>query len=99
MDMNCYVTTVKELGGTGLCIMTDAVKGVWFTGYTEEPYKMILFGKSARNMEVVTADLLPDGKDLYIVVADSDCNLHILQYDPERKFFSPPFSPPLTDAA
>lgn len=99
MDMNCYVTTVKELGGTGLCIMTDAVKGVWFTGYTEEPYKMILFGKSARNMEVVTADLLPDGKDLYIVVADSDCNLHILQYDPERKFFSPPFSPPPTDAA
>lgn len=84
MDMNCYVTSVKELGGTGLCVMTDAVKGVWFTGYTEEPYKMILFGKSAKNMETVTAEFLPDGKDLYIVVADSDCNLHVLQYDPER---------------
>jgi cleavage and polyadenylation specificity factor subunit 1 len=44
---------------------------------------MILFGKSARNMEVMAVDILPDGKDLYIVVADADCNLHIMQYDPE----------------
>lgn len=88
MDMSCYVTSVKELRGTGLCVMADAVKGVWLTGYTEEPYKMILFGKSTTNMEVVAADLLPDGKDLYIVVADADCNLHIFQYDPERKFSS-----------
>jgi cleavage and polyadenylation specificity factor subunit 1 len=92
MDMNCYVTSVKELGGTGFCVMTDAVKGVWFTGYTEEPYKMLLFGKSAKSIEVVTSEFLPDGKDLYIVVADSDCNLHILQYDPERMSSNPPSS-------
>jgi len=85
LDMNCYVTAVKELRGTGLCVMSDAVKGVWFVGYTEEPYKMMLFGKSATNMEIMTADLLPDGKDLYIVAADAHCNLHIMQFDPERK--------------
>lgn len=34
MDMQCYVTVVKELKGTGLCIMGDAVKGLWFTGYS-----------------------------------------------------------------
>jgi cleavage and polyadenylation specificity factor subunit 1 len=84
IDMNCYVTAVKELRSTGLCVLGDAVKGVWFAGYTEEPYKMMLFGKSATNMEVVAADLLPDGEDLFIVVADADCNLHIMQYDPER---------------
>ncbi|RDL33101.1 Uncharacterized protein BP5553_08540 [Venustampulla echinocandica] len=84
MDMNCYVTAVKELRGTGLCVLSDAVKGAWFVGYTEEPYKMILFGKSATNMEIVTADLLPDGKELYIVVADANCNLHIMQFDPEN---------------
>jgi len=85
MDMNCYVTSVKELRGTGLCVLADAVKGVWLTGYTEEPYKMMLFGKSSTSMEVVAAEFLPDGKELYIVAADADCNLHIMQYDPERK--------------
>jgi len=84
MDMNCYVTAVKELRGTGLCVLSDAVKGVWFVGYTEEPYKMMLFGKSATKMEVMTADILPDGKDLYIVAADASCNLHIMQFDPEH---------------
>jgi cleavage and polyadenylation specificity factor subunit 1 len=86
MDMNCYVTTVKELPETGLCLMADAFKGVWFTGYTEEPYKLVLFGKSSTNLEVLNADFLPYGKELYIVASDADGNLHILQFDPERGF-------------
>jgi hypothetical protein len=36
-------------------------------------------------MEIVAADLLPDGKELYMVAADADCGLHVMQYDPERK--------------
>lgn len=46
---------------------------------------MTLFGKQSHDMEVVVADILPIGRELYIVVADGDCNLHILQFDPERK--------------
>ncbi|KAK0631751.1 CPSF A subunit region-domain-containing protein [Immersiella caudata] len=84
MDMNCYVTSVKELPGTGLCLMSDAFKGVWFTGYTEEPYKMMLFGKSTSNLEVLNADFLPDGNELFIVASDADGHLHILQFDPEH---------------
>lgn len=34
MDMQCYVSVVKELKGTGMCILGDAVKGVWFAGYS-----------------------------------------------------------------
>lgn len=34
MDMQCYVSVAKELPETGLVLMCDAVKGVWFTGYT-----------------------------------------------------------------
>ncbi|GIC92592.1 cleavage/polyadenylation factor CFT1 [Aspergillus udagawae] len=83
MDMQCYVNVVKELKGTGMCIMGDAVKGLWFAGYSEEPYKMSLFGKDQGYLEVVAADFLPDGDKLFILVADSDCNLHVLQYDPE----------------
>lgn len=33
MDMQCYTSVVKELKGTGLCLMGDAVKGVWLAGY------------------------------------------------------------------
>ncbi|RLL99794.1 mRNA cleavage and polyadenylation factor subunit [Aspergillus turcosus] len=83
MDMQCYVNVVKELKGTGMCIMGDAIKGLWFAGYSEEPYKMSLFGKDQGYLEVVAADFLPDGDKLFILVADSECNLHVLQYDPE----------------
>jgi hypothetical protein len=31
----------------------------------------------------MAADFLPDGKRLYIIVADDDCNIHVLEYDPE----------------
>ncbi|KAI0158196.1 CPSF A subunit region-domain-containing protein [Xylariaceae sp. FL1272] len=84
MDMNCYVTAVRELRGTGLCLMADAVKGLWFTGYTEEPYRMILFGKSSTKLEVLTAEFLPDGNELSIVACDSDGGIHILEFDPEH---------------
>lgn len=33
MDMQCYTSVAKELKGTGLCLLGDAVKGVWFAGY------------------------------------------------------------------
>ena len=45
---------------------------------------MRLFGKYIQDLEVMVADFLPDGKQLYIVVADAECNIHILQFDPER---------------
>lgn len=34
MDMQCYVSVAKELKGTGMCILGDAVKGLWFVGYS-----------------------------------------------------------------
>lgn len=34
MDMQCYINVVKELRGTGMCILSDAVKGTWFAGYS-----------------------------------------------------------------
>ncbi|KAL8822747.1 MAG: hypothetical protein Q9191_006521, partial [Dirinaria sp. TL-2023a] len=66
MDMQCYVSAMKELKGTGLCVMGDAIKGLWFAGYTEDPYQLRLFGKSSKHIEVMAADFLPDEKQLYI---------------------------------
>lgn len=41
------------------------------------------FSKSPQKIEVTAADFLPDGKQLYMVVADADCNIHVLQFDPD----------------
>ncbi|CAO1598257.1 mRNA cleavage and polyadenylation factor subunit [Xanthoria calcicola] len=84
MDMQCYTTVAKGLKGTGMCLMGDAVKGVWFAGYYEDPYQLRLFGKSTSHLEVLAGDFLPDGKNLYLVVADADSNIHVFQFDPEH---------------
>ncbi|KAI9785827.1 MAG: mRNA cleavage and polyadenylation factor subunit [Peltula sp. TS41687] len=84
MDMMCYVSVVRCLPGTGLCLMGDAWKGVWFVGYMEDPYKVSLFGKSTGRLEVISAEFLPSGDQLYILIADADSNIHILQFDPEH---------------
>lgn len=49
----------------------------------EEPYKLAVFGKDNEYIPVVAAEFLPDGKRLYILVADEDCTIHSLEYDPE----------------
>lgn len=33
MDMMCYVSVARCLPRTGICLMGDAWKGVWFVGY------------------------------------------------------------------
>ncbi|KAJ4372482.1 mRNA cleavage and polyadenylation factor subunit [Neocucurbitaria cava] len=84
MDMQCYVTTLKSLPGTGMLLMGDAFKGVWFTGYTEEPYKMALFGRSKHHLECMAVDFMPFEQQLHIIVADADMNLQVLQFDPDN---------------
>lgn len=49
----------------------------------EEPYKLQLFGRDQTGIEVVAAEFLPDGKNLYIIAADGDGDLHIMQFDPD----------------
>ncbi|KAL8998200.1 MAG: hypothetical protein Q9169_002685 [Polycauliona sp. 2 TL-2023] len=84
LDMQCYTSVAKGLGGTGMCLWGDAVKGVWFGGFYEDPYALRLFGKSTSHIEVLAGEFLPDGRNLYLVVADADSNVHVLQYDPEQ---------------
>ena len=49
----------------------------------EEPYKLQLFGRDQAGLEVMAAEFLPDGKNLYIIAADADGDLHVMQFDPE----------------
>jgi len=84
MDMRYYVKVAKDLPGTGLCILGDAFSGLWLMGYSEEPYKMQLLGRDLANPEVLAAEFLPDGKQLFIISSDGDGQLRVLQYDPEN---------------
>ena len=43
MDMQCYTTVAKGLKGTGMCLMGDAVKGVWFAGYYVSLFVLSVF--------------------------------------------------------
>lgn len=40
MDMQFYVSVAKELSGTGLCILGDAMKGLWLAGYSVSAHPM-----------------------------------------------------------
>ncbi|KAI5459174.1 CPSF A subunit region-domain-containing protein [Mariannaea sp. PMI_226] len=84
LDMSCHVSNARTLPKTGLCLMADAFKGVWFAGYTEEPYTFKILGKSNGQLPLLVADFLPDGDDLAIVAADTDGELHILGFNPEH---------------
>ena len=86
LDMSCHVSSAKGLAGTGLCVVADTFKGVWFAGYTEEPYTFKILGKSNGTLPMLMADFLPDGDDLSVVAIDADGDLHILEFDPERTY-------------
>ena len=34
LDIQTYVSIARELRGTGLCVLGDAMKGIWLAGYT-----------------------------------------------------------------
>jgi cleavage and polyadenylation specificity factor subunit 1 len=84
LDMSCHVSSVKELAGTGLCVMADAFKGLWFAGYTEEPYTFKVLGKSSGNLPLLAADFLPDGEDLSMVAVDAEGDMHVMEFNPEH---------------
>jgi cleavage and polyadenylation specificity factor subunit 1 len=83
--MNCHVASARALPRTGLCLLADTFKGVWFAGYTEEPYTFKVLGKSGSRVPILTADFLPDGEDLVMVAIDADGDMHILEFNPDRE--------------
>jgi cleavage and polyadenylation specificity factor subunit 1 len=46
---------------------------------------MIIFGKGQNRLEVMVVDFLPFGNQLFLVAVDAEENIHVLQFDPERK--------------
>lgn len=84
-DAQSYTHTLKTLPGRGMWLAGDAWKGLSFGGFTEEPYKLTRLGKTPKtNMEVMTAEFLPFDGALFILVMDANCEMHVMQYDPDN---------------
>ncbi len=84
LDAQTYTVALKHLGNTGLWLAADAWKGLWFGGFTQEPYKLTTLGKGRTKMEIITAEFLPFEGQLFILVVDAEEGLVVLQYDPEN---------------
>ena len=84
LDAQCYTTQLRTFARSGLFLAGDAAKGLWFGGFTEEPYKLSVLGKSRTHMEVVAAEFLPFDGQLFLLIMDAEMDLHVLQYDPEN---------------
>lgn len=84
LDAQCYTTQLKTFARSGMFLAGDAWKGLWFGGFTEEPYKLTVLGRSRSRMEVVSAEFLPYDGLLFLLIIDAQMDLHVLQYDPEN---------------
>ena len=84
LDGQCHCLNLKTFLHSGMWLAADAWKGLWFGGFTEEPFKLSVLGKSRTQMEVLAAEFLPFDEGLFLMVAGADGMLHCLQYDPEN---------------
>lgn len=82
IDLGVYTAVAKSLRST--ILFGDVLQGLTFVGFGEEPYKLTPFGKSFDPIEVVDAEYMVNGRQLYLCASDNDGNIKLMQYDPEH---------------
>ncbi|KAF8520929.1 CPSF A subunit region-domain-containing protein [Hysterangium stoloniferum] len=80
LDVGVYVTSIRSLKNT--LIIGDAVQGVWFVAFQEDPFKLIVLGKYAQNTCITSVDFFFRNDEMSIVAGDEDGVIRILAYDP-----------------
>ncbi|KAF9438833.1 Cleavage and polyadenylation specificity factor subunit 1 [Entomortierella beljakovae] len=80
LDVQIYVTSVKVVKNT--VMLADAYKSVWFAGFQDLPAKLVLLGKDYNPMESVNVSYIIENQTLNMVIADSEKNVRLFQYDP-----------------
>lgn len=81
LDTPVYVSESKSFGN--LLILGDPLKGCWLIGFDAEPFRMIMLGKDTQHLSVECADFIIKDDEVYILVADNNNVLHLLNYDPD----------------
>ncbi|VEU24234.1 DEKNAAC105461 [Brettanomyces naardenensis] len=79
-DTSLYAKDMKSF--EDMMIIGDAVDGISLYGFDAEPYRMLRLGKEKSKLHITACDFIIHEGSLYIIVADEDSILHLLQYDP-----------------
>lgn len=79
-DTSLYSVNVKSF--ENLMVIGDSYHGVSLYGFDAEPYRMISLGKDEHEMKLRECDFIVHNQNLYILAADDNGILHMLQYDP-----------------
>ncbi|QPG75184.1 hypothetical protein FOA43_002534 [Brettanomyces nanus] len=79
-DTSMYSKDIKSF--EDLMIIGDAFDGVVLYGFDAEPYRMLKLGQDKHQFQMTACDFIVHEGNLYIVAADEDSVLHLLQYDP-----------------
>ncbi|CDK27431.1 unnamed protein product [Kuraishia capsulata CBS 1993] len=81
VDTGIWTTETKSF--QNLILFGDTQQSVSLVGFEAEPYRIVQLGKDIARVDVLATDFLVHDGNLYILVADANQVLHILQYDPE----------------
>ncbi|KAK6200166.1 pre-mRNA 3'-end processing factor CF II [Scheffersomyces amazonensis] len=81
LDTSVYVTEAKSFGN--LVILGDSIRSIWLIGFDAEPFRVIMLGKDLSNVDVNCADFITKDEEIYVLLADNNNILHLVQYDPE----------------
>lgn len=79
-DVTIYVTSISTV--KNLIMITDISKSVTFIGFQEKPATLQILGKDYHDMKTYSGEMLINGNKLGLCCADSDNNIHILEYAP-----------------
>ncbi|PCH34488.1 hypothetical protein WOLCODRAFT_148532 [Wolfiporia cocos MD-104 SS10] len=75
LDIGVYI--MKLWAVKNLLVIGDAVKSVWFVGFQEDPYKLVILGKDPYHICVTSADLFFVDSQVSLLVGDEECIVRI----------------------
>lgn len=79
-DTSLYSAKVKAF--ENLVVTGDSYHGISLYGFDADPYRMIPLGQDEHEMKLNECEFIVHNQNLYIVAADDNSNIHVLQYDP-----------------
>lgn len=81
LDTPVYVSEAKSFGN--LFLLGDPLKSIWLVGFEADPFRMVMLGKDRQHLRVECADFIVKDEEIFILVADVNNSLHLIQFDPD----------------